>query len=206
MTFKNPQHKRFFFEMLETTKKNDSYGRSFFYFVGWIKIDGTSIDYPVMQATDNPGFYLTHDFEKRESKTGLPYLAENCSMEASDNLIIHGKSMGTDEAFGTLGLYRDKEFYEEYGIISFSSLTERSAYEIAAVFEVQSYAESDFIYDRYSDFPNEDMFTSFMEKCKRASLYETNSMPKYGDKLITLSAIDHTNENHRLVIVGRLVE
>ena len=44
--------------------------------VGWVKIEGTKIDYPVLQTVDNPNFYLKHDFDRKSSIYGAPYVAE----------------------------------------------------------------------------------------------------------------------------------
>ena len=49
--------------------------------VGWIAIDGTSINYPVMQSRNSPNFYLKHNFEKQYSDLGVPYIQEDCFYE-----------------------------------------------------------------------------------------------------------------------------
>ena len=59
-------------------------------FVGWVSIDGTNVNYPVMQTIDNPNFYLKHGFEKQYSNYGVPYVQENCVLGFSDNLVIYG--------------------------------------------------------------------------------------------------------------------
>lgn len=59
-------------------------------FVGWISIDGTNINYPVMQTPDNPNFYLKHAFDGSYSNYGTPYVQENCMVGSSDNLILYG--------------------------------------------------------------------------------------------------------------------
>lgn len=57
--------------------------------VGWIQIEGTSIDYPVMQTPADPNYYLKHDFEKRYTDYGCPFMQADCDAIApSDNLII----------------------------------------------------------------------------------------------------------------------
>lgn len=56
-------------------------------FVGWISIDGTNINYPVMQTIDNPNFYLKHGFQKQYSNYGVPYVQENCALGISDNIV-----------------------------------------------------------------------------------------------------------------------
>ena len=62
--------------------------------VGWIKVEDTKINYPVMQSKDNPNFYLKHGFDKAYTDYGCPYVQENCDMELpSDNIIIYGHHM-----------------------------------------------------------------------------------------------------------------
>ena len=67
--------------------------------VGWIAIDGMSINYPVMQSKNNPNFYLKHSFEKEYSDLGVPYIQEDCDILTSDNLVIYGHHIkgGSDE-------------------------------------------------------------------------------------------------------------
>ena len=64
-------------------------------FVGWISIDGTNINYPVMQTPSDPDFYLKHAFDKSYSDYGVPYVQENCDLEQSDNVVIYGHHMKT---------------------------------------------------------------------------------------------------------------
>ena len=74
-------------------------------FIGWISIDGTSLDYPVMYSPTREDFYLKHDFEGNYSDYGVPYLDENCKMDASgqsDNLVVYGHNMKTGTIFGCL--------------------------------------------------------------------------------------------------------
>lgn len=67
--------------------------------VGWIKVEDTKINYPVMQSKDNPNFYLKHGFDKAYTDYGCPYVQENCDMELpSDNIIIYGHHMFMDAA------------------------------------------------------------------------------------------------------------
>lgn len=57
--------------------------------VGWVRIDGTTIDYPVMYTGDD--FYLGHGFDKEESKSGVPFIDKRCSVEPmGTNTIIYG--------------------------------------------------------------------------------------------------------------------
>lgn len=87
-------------------------------FVGWISIEGTNIDYPVMQTVDNPNYYLKRSFEKQYSDYGVPYVQENCDLGLSDNCVIYGHHMNNGSMFANLCEYENEDFI---------SRTERSA-------------------------------------------------------------------------------
>ena len=62
-------------------------------FVAWISIDGTALDYPVMQSIGSPDFYLKRNFEKAYSDYGVPYVEEACAVGLSANTVIYGHNM-----------------------------------------------------------------------------------------------------------------
>ena len=56
--------------------------------VGWLTIEGTKIDYPVMYTPQDPEKYLHLGFDQKYSFAGLPFIDANCSLDPeSDNLI-----------------------------------------------------------------------------------------------------------------------
>ena len=67
--------------------------------IGWIKIDNTSLNYPVMQTKDRPEYYLQRNFNKEYSSYGTPFLAEECNLETSENLIVYGHHMKNSKMF-----------------------------------------------------------------------------------------------------------
>ena len=75
--------------------------------VGWIRIEGTGIDYPVMQTLSNPDYYLKHSFEKTWSDYGVPYVDAGCTVGVSNNLIIYGHNMKNGTMFHDLVKYTD---------------------------------------------------------------------------------------------------
>ena len=115
--------------------------------VGWISIDGTTINYPVMQTKDNPNYYLKRNFEKEYSDLGTPYIQEDCDLLSSDNLIIYGHHISGNRMFGALEDYKSKSFYEEHKTIHFDTLTQQGEYEIVAVFKTVAYSSED-VYKR----------------------------------------------------------
>ena len=174
--------------------------------VGWIKIDGTNIDYPVMQTKENPDYYLTHDFYKNESVYGCPYVQANCDVNSpSDNVIIYGHHMNDGSMFAGLENFRSKDFWKTHRKISFNTLDTKVSYEILAVFAI-SVDESDKDAFKFYEFVNaydSQHFSDFVGKCKSLSFYDTGVTAKYGDKLLTLSTCEYTHENGRLVVVAK---
>ena len=173
--------------------------------VGWIAIDGTKLNYPVMQTKNNPNFYLKRNFEKEYSDLGVPYIQENCDILNSDNLIIYGHHIKGGKMFGALESYKSKSFYEKHKTIHFDTLTEQAEYEIVAVFKTVAYSAEGY---RYYDFVNaetEEAFAEYVAKCKELALYDTGVSAEYGDKLITLSTCEYSAQNGRLVVVAKKV-
>lgn len=172
---------------------------------GWISIDGTTINYPVMQSVNEPNFYLKHNFEKEYSDLGVPYIQENCDILTSDNLVIYGHHIKGGKMFGALESYKDKGFYEEHKTIHFDTLTETAEYEIVAVFKTVAYSAEGYRYYDFVDAENEDEFNAYIGKCKELALYDTDVTAEYGDRLITLSTCEYSAQNGRLVVVAKKV-
>lgn len=171
--------------------------------VGWIKIDGTNINYPVMQTPDRPNYYLTRDFYGKNSKHGCIYAAEAADINApSDNITIYGHKMLDGSMFAALHNYKDTNFYKKYPYITFDTLTEHHTYQILSVFQISATVEAGFPYHTFVN-GDEATFGEFVKKCKTLSLYNTGVDAVYGDKLITLSTCDRTISYGRLVVVAK---
>lgn len=81
---------------------------------GWIQIDGTNINYPVMQSKHDPDFYLKHNFEKADSPHGCPYVQANCDLQTpSDNILVYGHNMKDGTMFSDLLQYKREFFWEQ---------------------------------------------------------------------------------------------
>ena len=171
--------------------------------VGWISIDGTKLNYPVMQTPNEPNFYLKHNFEKEYSDLGTPYVQEDCDIAASDNLVIYGHHIKGQKMFGALESYKDRHFYGEHKVIQFDTLTQHGEYEIIAVFKTVAYSSEGFRYYDFVNAENEDEFNAYVGKCKELALYDTGVTAEYGDRLITLSTCEYSAQNGRLVVVAK---
>lgn len=171
--------------------------------VGWIRIEGTKVDYPVMQTKESPEFYLDHGFDKSESIYGVPCLDAACDVNSSNNLIIYGHRMKNGTMFGNLKYYVDKSFYEENRIIQFDTLTSSGKYEIVAVFPFDC-EHDEFRYNAFTEM-DEEAFTELMKNVHARQYYDTGVEAKYGDQLITLSTCEYTYSDGRLVVVAKKI-
>lgn len=171
--------------------------------VGWIRIDGTNIDYPVMQKIEIKDYYLRKNFYKEYSIMGTPYIAEQCNLKNSDNLIIYGHNISKKRMFGELENYKKKEFYENHKVINFFTMENCEKYEIIYVFK--TVAEKGFKYYKYYNLKERGEFETFVKQCSKLSLYDTEQSAEYGDKFITLSTCEYSQENGRLVVVAKRI-
>ncbi len=174
--------------------------------VGWVSIEGTNVDYPVLQTPDTAewrNYYLYRDFYGEDSKHGSIYAREACDIFApSDNVTIYGHNMNDRTMFGDLWQYGSYNFYQEHKYIQFDTLYERHTYEIFAVFRESVNQSDSFDYHLFDDAEIREEYEAFVRTCLDKSLYTTGLVPEYGDKLLTLSTCDFHVTNGRLVLVA----
>ncbi len=154
--------------------------------IGWIKIAGTKIDYPVMQRKDEVNYYLKRDFYGNFSNYGVPYVMEICDIQQSDNLIIYGHHMKNGSMFSNLIYYQRNKmsYYKTHMDIQFDTFANGDAtYRIFAAIN----ASDDDELLHFTDAGSKEEYDDFISKCKQRSLFDTGITPAYGNKLITLA-------------------
>ena len=174
--------------------------------VGWLEIEGTSINYPVLQGTDNE-YYMTHNYKKQKSKNGSIFLTKDYDWTIpSSNFLIYGHNLNNGTMFQELLKYAKEEFYKEHSIIRFTTNKEDAEYEIISVFKSRVYYKTEKNVFRYYFFVNaksEAEYNEFVQNAKKASLYDINKTAQFGDQLITLSTCSYHIEDGRFAVVGR---
>lgn len=174
--------------------------------VGWIKIDNTIIDYPILQTTDND-YYLTHNYKKEKSKYGSIYLnKESNILDNYSNVIIYGHNMKDEQMFNTLLKYESEDFYNEHKTIKITTEQEENEYEIVSVFKSRIFYQDEqnvFRYYNYTKFKDKNTYNEFIENCKEIELYDTGVSAKYGEQLITLITCEYSQDNGRMVVVAK---
>lgn len=172
--------------------------------VGWVEIEGTNINYPVLQASDN-SYYLTHNYQKKYSKSGAIFLDKDYVWNPpSSNLLMYGH----DRLFKDIIKYKDESFYTKHPSIRFTTNEDDSNYEIIAAFYSRVYYTNEknvFRYYYFVNAKNEKEYNDFVSNAKKASRYDTGKTAKYGDQLITLSTCSYHTKDGRFAVVAKKV-
>ena len=126
--------------------------------IGWIFIDGTNINYPVMHTPDNPQKYLRLSFEKKYSQSGVPFLDGRCSLQ-DGNLIIYGHNMKNGTMFSDLKKYLDTDFQEAHKTIEFQTA------DGVFLFEVTDVIRTNISDERYNQINSTDGRTIALSTC-----------------------------------------
>lgn len=177
--------------------------------VGWIRIEGTKLDYPLMFVPEDEERYIHADFEGKYDYAGLPFIDKDCSLDPeSQNLIIYGHNMANGTGFRTLMYYQQEQFWQEHPTIYLSTLYEEREYEIISCFFDRVYKKSDtcFKFYQFIDPETEKDFNVGRDYFKSNNLHEMNLEAQYGDQLITLVTCAYHVDNGRFVVVARLIE
>ncbi|MDI6617257.1 MAG: class B sortase [Clostridiales bacterium] len=167
--------------------------------VGWIKIAGTKIDYPVVQA-DNNRFYLNHNVERKKSSHGAIFMDYRNTGDRDFNTVIYGHSLKDGTMFGSLLNYKDPAFCLKHKTIEYDSLEQSMKWRIFSVYIFHQ--GSDFI---QVYFDSDEEYARYLNIISRNSIYETGIEVTKGDKILTLVTCSYEFNDARLVICAKRI-
>ena len=168
-------------------------------YAGWITIPDTSIDYPVVQTSDNE-FYLKRDFYKNKNASGVPFIDCECTPE-SLNTIIYAHNMKDGSMFAPLVKYTDKSYFDAHKTIMYGG-----EYKVFAVFRTSVGSDNEFFYRDFADLTEEDMYNEYVNGVIDRAVCKSGDTPVFGDKLLTLSTCAYNSENERVVVLAYAAE
>ncbi len=174
---------------------------------GWVGIDGTALNYPVMHTPDDPEHYLRRAFDGSYSVSGVPFLDGDC-YTGCGNYIVYGHHMMNGTMFTAITDYADESFWKAHSVIRFDTLDEAGEYEVLAAFYAKVYKVNEqgvFRYYNYTDLTDEAVFDEYLDHVRAAALYDTGVTAEYGDQLLTLSTCSYYTADGRFVVVARKV-
>lgn len=162
--------------------------------IGWLRIDGTGIDLPVVQTPGDNEYYLRRGFDRFYAVGGTLFLDERCSVgpdAPTDNWLIYGHNMRDGSMFGQLVRYRDEAFCQAHPTFTFDTLYETATWQVAAVLDTALGAD-ELPYYTFFDADNKLDWQRRVAAITEKSLYDTGVTPAYGTQLLTLSTCGDT--------------
>ena len=172
--------------------------------IGWIKVLGTDINYPVVQ-TNNNDFYLTHSFDKSYNKAGwifADYINKNLkNNELDKNTIIYGHNRQNNSMFGTLSNVFKEEWLsnKKNHYINFSTLNNNMVWKVFSTYTIEK--EEYYI---QSNFSSDEEYISFLNTIKNRSTYKYDVNISKEDKILTLSTCTNVGKG-RTVLHAKLI-
>ena len=168
--------------------------------VGWIKVNNTKVNYPVVQASDND-YYLNHAFDNEKNLAGWIFVDYRNKLD-DKNVIIYGHSIKKGELmFGSLRHTIEESWYKnsDNQIITFNTRNGNNKYQIFSIYTVED--TDNYLITNFSD---NDSFREYINKSLKRSIYDFKVDINDDDKIITLSTC-HKDDKHRLVIQAKKI-
>jgi len=163
--------------------------------VGWLKVNGTDIEYAVVKANDN-SYYLDHNFENEYNKAGWIFADYKNKLDGTDkNIVIYGHNRRDGSMFASLKNILKEEWYsnQENRKITFITENEESVYEVFSIYNIE--AEDYYI---TTDFENGE-FLKYIETVKNRSIKDFNIEVTEENNILTLSTCGNDND-YRVVL------
>ncbi len=169
--------------------------------VGFIKVNGTNINYPIVQAKDNK-YYLNRSFDKSYNAAGWIFLDyRNDINNLQDNSIIYGHSMLNKTMFGSLRNILENSWFKDTSnyTVSLSTPKENTLWQVFSV-----YAINEETYYLISEFGTDESHQKWIDTMLSRSAFDFKTTVNIKDRILTLSTCK--NGNKRVVLHAKLIK
>lgn len=171
--------------------------------VGWIKVNGTNINYPVVQSNNND-YYLYHAYDKSKNNAGWIFADyHNDMVNLGRNTIIYGHGRLNNTMFGSLKNILKSSWHDDKNnyIVKFSTLKENTLWQVFSIYSIE--AEGYYI---TTSFKNNEAYNDFLTVMKNRSIKDFNTTVNVNDKIITLSTCKDIAGKERVVLHAKLIK
>ena len=165
--------------------------------LGWIYIEDSAVDYPVMHTPNDPEKYINLSFDWKYSAYGVPFMDYRCH-ENCDNIILYGHNMKDGSMFATVRRFMDEDFFYSHPQIEFETVDGCKTYSVFAIVSLKS-ADS---WYSYHDFNDKATFEENVKKMRAKSLYKNDVEVEFGKKIITLSTCYGAARDDRIIVLA----
>lgn len=182
-------------------------------FIGWLTVEDTPIDLPVMYTPADPEHYLRKNFYGDYDIGGMLFIDARCTLDPEDHVstdtIIYGHRMKNATMFGPLKDFKDPDYCEAHTTVYFDTLYRPGTYRVFAAFLSRAYDDDSdaFKYYDFIEAENAAEFDAYLTNIQALShWYDAENAPVFGDELITLSTCDYYTDDGRLAIVAKRID
>lgn len=168
--------------------------------VGWLKVNGTNINYPFVQSSDND-YYLTHSFNKSYNGAGWVFLDYRNNGTNNKNTIIYAHGRSNKTMFGTLKNVLNNGWLNNTNnyVIKISTETENGLWQIFSVYRIPT--TSDYLQTNFND---ETEYQNFLDMIKDRSSHNFDTNVASTDNILTLSTC--YNNSDKMVVHAKLIK
>lgn len=192
------------YEQIRLEKENENNNNLFNKYEdyrGWIKVDNTNIDYPIVQGKDN-SFYLDKDINKNYVSSGSIFMNYLNNGFDDENTVLFGHHMRNKTMFAQLKKYKEKEFFYGNNDIEIEIEDGKTLkYKVFSAYVTD--AKDNYI---TTNFVDKTKYKEFLERIKNKSIYKPNIDVNEDDKIITLSTCSYEFNDARMVVHGKLLD
>jgi sortase B len=169
--------------------------------VGWIKVNGTNINYPFVQTSNNT-FYLNHSYDKKYNDAGWVFLDYRNNINTLDkNNIIYAHGRLDNTMFGSLKNILKNEWLNNTNnyIIKLSTITENTLWQVFSIYHIPT--TNDYIKVNFND---NESFIEFGNMLLERSIHDFNTTINENDIFLTLSTC--YNDEEKMVMHAKLIK
>lgn len=168
--------------------------------VGWIKIEGTKIDYPVVKGSDNV-FYLNRNIKRDWAVRGAIFMDYRNTGGSGDlNTLIYGHHMKDGSMFGGLAKYKEESYYAEHPYIILDYPGKTTKWQIFSVYVSRS--EDGLV---QTDFDDDEEFADYVLNSAARSMYDTKVEVTGDEPILTLLTCTYEFDDARLVLHAKQI-
>lgn len=167
--------------------------------IGWIQVNGTNINYPIVQTKNNT-FYLTHSFDKSKNDAGWIFLDYRNNINTDKNIIIYGHGRMNTTMFGTLKNILENGWLNNQNnyIVKLSTQKENTLWQVFSVYKI--YTTSDYLQTKFEG----EEFKNFKDMLIKRSNHNFNTSISENDRILTLSTC--YNDKEKVVLHAKLIK
>lgn len=171
--------------------------------IGWITVDGTDIDYPILYDDTVGRYYLNHNYLGTYTLYGSIFmLGENAADFSDFNTVVYGHNMLDGKMFAQLHNFESQSFFDEHKDIVVYTPERKLTYRIFAAYRTDNL---NIIVN--NDFSTSELRESYIDKIythEVKSIFDDDTTVTAEDRIITLSTCI-ANAAYRYLVQGVLI-